>query len=201
MKKISAFLVVCFWSLSAYAAAAEIVVTGIEGEAVLTADGSDVKAVKGMAIPEGGVLKSGDQGTVDVSIYGNSGFRFLADTKVVFASTNPQEINLRLEAGNLIARFKNKIDPDASFEVETPTAVLAVRGTQFWGRVVSPGENPATSFAVREGAVSVTAKSSGQTFMLNAGQAIELLDDAEPVLREAAVAELEAIAGSETIEI
>lgn len=203
MKRIlGLLLMMTAFTWSAYAAAPAIVVTGLQGEAVLTVDGSDVPVKEGMEISEGGVLKSNSQGVVDVSIRGNSGFRFLPDTKAIFTSTDPKRMKIELENGNLLARFKNKVDPDSTFEVETPAAVLAVRGTQFWGRVTSPQENSMTSFAVRDGVVNVTAKVSGEGYILKGGDAIDLADDnTVPRLRGAAPAELAAIGESETIQI
>lgn len=202
MKRILGLLFMTAFSLTAYAAAPAIVVTGLQGDAVLTADGRDVQVKEGMEIPEGGVLKSDKYGVVDVSIHGNSGFRFLPETQAVFTSTDTKKMKIDLENGNLLARFKNKVDPDSTFEVETPAAVLAVRGTQFWGRVTSPGENSVTSFAVRDGAVSVKAKADGETYLLKSGDAIDLTEnETVPRLREAAPAELAAIGESETIQI
>lgn len=201
-KHLLGLLLAVLWSVNAYAAPSAITVTGLDGEAVLTHDGRDIPVKTGMEIPEGGVLKSGDYGVVDVSIRGNSGFRFLPKTQAVFSSTDPKKMKIELENGNLLARFKNKVDPDSTFEVETPAAVLAVRGTQFWGRVMSPGENSVTSFAVRDGAVQVKAKSDGESYLLKSGDAIDLTqDETVPRLRPAAPEELAAIGESETIEI
>ena len=188
-------------SASAYAAAPAVVVTAVEGKALLNVNGQETEIQPGAEIPQGAILKSDEKGSVDISIHGNSGFRFFPGTQVAFPITAPEKTKLVLENGNLIARFKTKIEPSATFEVETPTAVLAVRGTQFWGRVVSPGEKPVTSFAVREGVVKITAKASGQSVTLKKGEAVELPANQAPLLRKAETAELSAIAQSETIKI
>lgn len=202
MKKILSFLLLVIGSSNVYAAAPAILVREVQGHAQFIINGQTVQVKPGSEIPQGAILKSDNSGSVDVSIYGDSGFRFLAGTQIVFENTDPQKIKLNLQSGNLIARFKNKVGPKATFDVETPTAVLAVRGTQFWGRVVSPEEKPVTSFAVREGVVSVKVKAGGEIITLKKGEAVDLSkNDKQPRLRSAQPAEMSAIAQSETIQI
>ncbi len=202
MRKLFVILLLFTSALNAYAATPSIMVKDVQGNASLVKNGQEIEVRAGTEIEEGSILKSDDKSSVDVSIYGNSGFRFLPGTQVAFESTAQEKIKLALQTGNLIARFKTKIAPDAIFEIETPSAVLAVRGTQFWGRVAPAGEKTAASFAVREGVVSVKVKASGETITLKKGEAVDLPENQKQTnLRRAEPAEISAIAQSETIQI
>jgi hypothetical protein len=88
-----------------------------------------------------------NDGTV-ISVGENSRIR-LAD----FASAPTRgKVRMHLIAG--VARFTAKIAPGGSFEVETETAIAAVRGTD-WVMDVTPGQ---TAVAVVDGAVAVSSR-------------------------------------------
>ncbi|HXV18743.1 MAG TPA: FecR domain-containing protein, partial [Candidatus Omnitrophota bacterium] len=108
---------------------------------------------------------------------------------------------LKITKGNAILNL-DKLPAQSSFKVETPTAIAAVRGTQFWGRVeASLPENPVTTFAVRQGTVEIFAKSVEKTFTLEAGQALDIpaVETTVPVIRPALEGEMAAMAQADSI--
>ncbi len=178
-------------------------ISDIQGEASVLRQGKHVPASGGMEILQGDVIETEKGAQVDLSLNGESGTRFLEATQCTIEKASDKDIRLNMTAGNLIANLKKKLGPDQTFEVETPTAVLAVRGTQFWGQVQTLEGGPRQStFAVREGSLTVAAKASNAMFVLEAGQAIELPEGkVDPVVREATQGELDAIAQAEQIKI
>ena len=181
---------------------AGVAVTSVQGEVSLARKyGQPEPVKKDSEIYSGDILKTAAGGSVDVSFYGNAGMRFDSAAEIVFTNTNPTKINLALNSGSLIARFKDKIPEGSSFEIETSTAVLAVRGTQFWGQVISAGEKPVTSFAVREGVLRITSKRDKKKYKLIKNQAIELTQDGPAMRRDAKPEEITAIQESEKIKI
>ena len=116
--------------------------------------------------------------------------------------STPHPVRLVVAEGNVVLNVK-KLAPETRFSVETPVSIAAVRGTQFWGRVSgSETQSPVSTFAVREGAVEILAKSSDQRVTLQAGQAVDLAADTGSVqLRPALAQELEAMAVADQIAI
>ncbi len=111
-------------------------------------------------------------------------------------------MSLKLSKGNAILNLE-KLPKGTSFQVETPTAIAAVRGTQFWGRVNPENpNNPITTFAVRRGQVEVLAKSEGKKFILEAGQALDVPKDSEKpaAMRKALDEEMAAMAQADDVE-
>ncbi len=95
----------------------------------------------------------------------------------------------------------DKLPAGSTFQIETPTAVASVSGTQFWGRVdMAEVANPVTTFAVREGRVQITDKISCKAFDLEKGQALDIpKNGAAPTIRPALDAELAAMAQADAI--
>jgi len=115
------------------------------------APGGDEKALKpaqiGAAVSEGDLLRTGADGILEVRFYDDSFVKLGPDTSLVVKvkSSSPATVKtlfskkevvarktlLELQRGNMRARvqkFQKKVD---TFEVVTPVAVAAVRGTDF----------------------------------------------------------------------
>ena len=201
MKKTIIFLCAIFLGQPVFSAFAANVVTGIQGKPVIIQNGEEKPAEMGMEIQKGDILKTNELCQLDVSLNGGAGVRILASSEADLKEVAAENTRIDLKVGNLIANLKKKIPQGSKFEVETPAAVLAVRGTQFWGQVTEDAQSK-TTFAVREGVLNITSKADSQVYTLEAGQAIELpLNEKNPHLRKAAEKELAAIATCEQIKI
>jgi hypothetical protein len=202
MKKAFLFSLLFIAALPLNAAFAANVVSGVEGQPVIVRDGQEQPAAVGMEVKKGDKVKTVAGSRADVSLNGAAGVRLLAESEAVLKEVSDTNTQIDLEVGNVIVNLKKKLAESDRFEVETPTAVLAVRGTQFWGQVTPQGEAPKTVFAVREGALNVKDKVTAEEWMVTKGGAIEITGDGKPALtRSAAVAELDAIAQAEEIKI
>jgi hypothetical protein len=199
--KITAFL--AFLMLSFHLSLfAEAIVSGIKGKATIVRGGSPLTLSMGTPLKKGDILKTEAGGQVDVSLNGAAGVRFLEGSEVVLRDIEPENTQLDLKIGNIIANLKKKLSDDQDFKVETPTAVLAVRGTQFWGQVATPSAVPVTTFAVRKGEVEIFARQAQKSFKLSKGQALVIpYGETAPKVREASKQELTAISQAEEIRI
>ncbi len=129
---ISAFLFLFFLKappLSAEEFQCEVM--GLEGQAYVTNSVQTHQTLK-----EGDVLKAGDTvevdkgGSLDIAYDGewNNVTTLQENTKVRVESIYP--IHLAMQYGGVYAKLK-KLPPGSSFEIQTPTAIAAVRGSEY----------------------------------------------------------------------
>jgi hypothetical protein len=104
-------------------------------------------------------------------------FELFARTDVVLASNAPGVI-LTLERGKLEAIF-DKITGTEPRIVQTPGALLAVRGTAYLVEVDSKGE---TTLDVYEGTVEVSSPLKPQPFLVHAGESSDFGPQRPPVV-------------------
>lgn len=179
-------------AVSGAAEAPKAMITFAEGAPMVNRDGKAMPAKPGMEVQKNDLITTSGGCTVDVALDDEIGCRVLPATECYVFETNPQNAKLKLNAGNVVLNLK-KLPKDSTFEVETPSAVAAVRGTQFWGRVnLGDPNGPATTFAVRRGIVQITNKADGKSFTLEKGDAIDLGAKA-PAVRHALPEELQAM--------
>jgi hypothetical protein len=95
-------------------------------------------------------------------------------------------VELKLDEGSLVSRIE-KLKPGSSYRVKTPTAVAGVRGTVF---LVKASGNE-TDVVTIEGSVELASLKTGETIVLNSGQAGRAVENATPVQIEPAGEEIE----------
>ncbi|MGH7198396.1 MAG: FecR family protein [Candidatus Omnitrophota bacterium] len=207
MKKISGFagllaVALLFQAHSAAAAPKRAVISNLQGSATIVRDGQTLPASAGMVCEKKDVIRTGPQCTLDLAMNDVAGCRLLASTEGALMKVGKRNMHLKIASGNAILNLK-RLSPASTFKVETPTAVAAVRGTQFWGRVdLQKAENPVTTFAVRSGTVEVLDKASGKNFTLQQGQALDIPKDmtTPPSTRTALAGEMAAMEQASSIK-
>ncbi|GEM_PF-2352643 len=182
--------------LSAVPAAAQgkAIVTQLEGKASLLHGTERLPLAVGMQVDKGDVVVTDAGAQVDLSLNDKVGVRVLASTELLVADTAEASMAVGVIKGNTILNV-DKLPSTSTFRVESPTAVAAVRGTQFWGRVDGQASGPVTTFAVREGSVEIMAKLAGKKFLLEGGQALDIPSDGSvvPEVRSALAGEMQAM--------
>lgn len=131
MKKTIPFLIFCFFAGSmAYAENAKITAFDGDVEAKLSREGQWVKVSDKMEIPEGGSVRTLDSGSAALLMPNKS--------KVWMKNSTALEIEQRQTLASRLALFFGKVKirvphlmRKEKFEVRTPAAVCAVRGTEF----------------------------------------------------------------------
>ena len=207
MKKISAFagllaVALVFQTHSAAAAPKRAVISNLQGSAVIIRDGQTLPVSAGMACQKKDIIRTGPQCTLDLTMNDVAGCRLLAASECALMRSGKRHMHLKIMSGNAVLNLK-KLSPVSTFKVETPTAVAAVRGTQFWGRVdLQKADNPVTTFAVRSGTVEVLDKASGKNFTLREGQALDIPKDmtTPPSTRPALAGEMAAMEQASSIK-
>lgn len=188
-----------FASASAYAKG-DALISEVKGKASIDRGTKSYQAVAGTVLEKGDIIRTEKDGQADVSMNGLAGFRLLASSDMTLEDTEKTDMKLKIAKGNVILNLQ-KLPKDTTFSMDTPSAVAAVRGTQFWGRVNAPTPDASvTTLAVREGSVAVTVKSTGEDFLLKQGEALDIPIGASTAkIRQALKAEMAAMAQASEI--
>lgn len=113
------------------------------------------------------------------------------DSKIGIVATGNKansKTDIRLDKGAITVEIENKLNDDSSFEVTTPNAVMAIRGTVFRITVdADDNGDPITRITIFEGAVTVQKKAedgtlSEETRIESGKEAIIYKDNNEEVL-------------------
>jgi len=160
------------------------VVDSITGSAKLIRDGqgAPVPLELGKLVHAGDVIRTGPDGSVElrwarwaggmrIKIGPNT--KFTVKRAVTNRSTGVEESRLRVDEGSIWVRLRRALAGKSKFEVETPTAVAAVRGTIF--RVTVRGDGT-SEVSVWKGTVSVETEK---------GEAVTVSDGASVVVGQA----------------
>jgi len=133
----------------------------------------------GMSLEVGDSLKTGDNSSAEITFFDGSTIEVEAGTEIEIASldisadTGSTTITLEQRIGNTISRVTKILDPASRYEVETPTGVVAVRGSTMQVYVIEDGTTRATNL---EGDIWAVAQGvelqipQGQQCMISPGQ-------------------------------
>lgn len=161
------------FALLAFAAADTAFIKKMSGKITIK---RGVKSMDGKVndkLKEKDVVNVGLKGQADVQFYGKSMVRLLELTSFTIKESSAKKTTLNFTSGNILVKVK-KLAKGEDLKVETPVAVLGIRGTQFWGQVRKEGEKAASTLAVREGAIWVQPKGSDEVIEVKVGSALDL---------------------------
>jgi hypothetical protein len=108
-----------------------------EGEVLVMKEGTDdwVGAVSGTELDIGDTVKTGGNSSAEITFFDGSTMELWADTEIEILSldiaceTGITTISLLQTIGTTISRVTAILDPASSYEVETPSGVVGVRGS------------------------------------------------------------------------
>ncbi len=138
-------------------------------------------ASAGEPVKAGDRIATGPLANATLAFFDGSTTVLEAETKITLVRSNIKRdgsskvVVLHQEVGQTYSRVQPLLDPDAHFEIETPTAVASVRGTEFALEVEADGT---TLVKVVKGLVDVTAERT--TISVPAGQTAEVQPGAPP---------------------
>lgn len=143
---------------------------------IVPADGSpEVSGEAGMPLEEGDRVVVGDDGAAEVALDGTSLLAVRAKSELKLEKTAKGDSTFFLAIGSLLAKIEKL--GTRSLRVRTPTAVAAVRGTEFG--VETDGE--ASHVGVfDDGKVEVAGEAGGKPELLRANQETSVLKGAGP---------------------
>lgn len=132
--------------------------------------------------PHTSVMTDGS-GRADITLFEDSVVRLdrrthvrLSESQQLSGGRGGNRIGLTQSLGRTWHRVKALLGPQSEYEIKTPTAVAAVRGTEFGVEVASDGT---TTFVCVDGTVQVNPN-QGETVDVPAGSQLEVTPD-EPV--------------------
>lgn len=122
-------------------------ITAVSGKSEVRKSGGTKKfnAFKGMAITQGDTIITGTDGQISLDLDANKEVTIGASTTLTIsqlvesAKALGGKTSLKLQNGQVLIKVKKKLDGDSRFEIETPTAIMGVMGTEFFVSVNSQG--------------------------------------------------------------
>ncbi len=123
------------------------------------------KVVPGEGMEEGSAIRTGPNSSVAIVTDRGDRFEVHAETTFEFTSLQADETKTRLDSGRVLTKVK-KLKANERFAIQTPTAVCAVRGTEFDTMAGEAG----TFVSVYHGVVGVAALGSQNELRVPAGQ-------------------------------
>lgn len=159
----------------------------LNGSAVVTRENTgDIDAYAGMNLESGDTLSVEENSTLRISL--DSDKYILLDGGTVLnliaqGTSSDSRTVIDLQEGTILNEIKNSLSANSSYEVNTPKATMAVRGTTF---TVTTRENPDGSYVTdlhtAEGTVSVqlfdeNGAPKGKEVYVRKGGAVTILTD------------------------
>lgn len=150
---------------------------------MLRADGNEVEAAVGMKVMLGDNILTGAESSVAVRFADNSILTLHADSQVSFdhlsahGTTGMVDSRLNLVKGRLDTRVKPAVGPGSRFEIHTPSAISAVRGTEY--RAAVDDQQSASNVEVLEGTVAV--KGQQRQRLIKAGFGTQVAKGKPPI--------------------
>jgi hypothetical protein len=129
------------------------------------------KVVPGDKVQEGSTLRTASRSSAELKTSRGHLFKVHSDTTFELTSLQDDETKTRLEKGRVISKV-SKLHEKESFALQTPTAVCAVRGTEFDTIASEKG----TLVSVFEGVVGVAALGTQRETAIPAGQMTSIHD-------------------------
>ncbi len=143
--------------------------------------GTPEAASSGAELTQGDEVRTDETGFAEIAFFDGSWQRIDSGAAVTLTELVDVEeghvVRTGLDQGRAWQRVEDLTNSDDSFEVDTPVAVAAVRGTSF--SIECRTDPVACTFAVLEGVVDLDL-SDGTTVALTAGQRLEVRADAPP---------------------
>ena len=120
-------------------------ITAVSGKSEVKKSGGTKKfnAFKGMAITQGDTIITGTDGKISLDLDANKEVTIGASTTLTIsqlvesAKALGGKTSLKLQNGQVLIKVKKKLEGDSRFEIETPTAIMGVMGTEFFVSVNS----------------------------------------------------------------
>jgi ferric-dicitrate binding protein FerR (iron transport regulator) len=144
--------------------------TQVSGDVSVIAAGGNAEGttVPGeMPLVEGDQVKVGPHGSAEIALTGPTVIQLLEGSSLRIKQLSEKNVIFRLDNGTFLAKVKFEKKDGNQLSVETPTAVAAVRGTEF---VVQQESFGSRIGVLDEGHVAVSAPGSSDQIMLHFNQ-------------------------------
>lgn len=125
------------WQLS-YAEYESCMVTELKGTVMVIRAGSvkEFKAFQSMRLNEGDTVRTGASSHATIRIDAEQSFKIAANSEVVVSELKNKngetKLTLNLRKGGVGNEINKKLKEGSDYKIKTPTAVMGVRGTEFF---------------------------------------------------------------------
>jgi len=154
-------------SLCGAARAADAVLAKVRGPVYYRAGGSQkyVPAKGGEELLYGDRVRTGPGAIAQLVLGDGRGAVLVREDSSFTLEGEPGRTSLNFRVGEFLIGLRRSLEKGQSFQVRTPAAVAAVRGTLFWGKSAA---DKTTTYAGFGHAIEVTAQ--GRTVVVDAGR-------------------------------
>lgn len=156
MKKIACLLLILILMQGVGLASGQVEVLALEGKAEYRKAGFWLSLSIGTLIPQGTQVRTFEDTKVLLAFAEGHQILLGSNTDLTLANTSSNNVKLSLSLGKVWSRVRKQLEGLLKFEIETPSAVAGVRGTQFSVEFLATG---VTHVAVWEGRVWVGSQS------------------------------------------
>lgn len=156
----------------------DISIFELNATATVTRDGTTLDAYEGMHLENGDDIQVADEGYLRLVLDGDKYATLEAGTEIRLNAAGDSansKTEIVLVNGAVLNEIDNKLNAGSTYELSTPTSVMAVRGTVFRVAMTTEGEASHTELIVLDGQVAaapVLADGSiGEELLVNPGEA------------------------------
>lgn len=153
-----------------------ISVENYEGDVAVLRGNSSISAIQGMNLVSKDFLNTATDSLATLLIDTDKHIVVSPETEIeiiAVGNENKGKVNVELKKGYASFAVDNKLNDDSTFEVETPNALLAIRGTQF--DVIYDDTSNTSIVSVSEGVVHLEA--GDESLELTEGNQVIIKDD------------------------
>lgn len=148
------------WSACGGNSTSNTTITYAQGEVLVRKAGSSdwVQGMVGMILATGDAIKAGTSANTSVTFFDGSTIVLRSNTQIEIRELfqgRTTSIRLRQDIGETLSKVEKLVDPAARYEIETPAAIAAVRGSSMLVNVAIDGTTTVQNLA---GQISVTAQ-------------------------------------------
>lgn len=148
----------------------------VAGTATLTREAQQQSVYKQMVVNGDDSITTEQNSTVDLLLDSDKYARIYENSEILFKlEGNPSKgaIRIYLNKGGIYSKIESKLSAEDCYEIHTPDAVMAVRGTAFEVIITSTGNARETTVSTESGSVEITLlNSNGDTKMNEAGDTV-----------------------------
>ncbi len=148
----------------------------ITGEVSLTRGNEPTSAYPELIIQDGDILTTGSDGVVSLRLDSDKYARLGENSEASFElEGNPEKgaIRIHLASGSIYNEIENPLSDGDAYEIHTPDAVMAVRGTAFDVIIIQTPDGRETHVNTQSGNVQITVlNGEGETVLTEPGQEV-----------------------------
>lgn len=179
------FVIGCSVSFAAEKRKAKVVELHGKVEVQAATSEKKIPAFKNMVINEGDKIITGKDSKIVMKVDQDKEVTLAANTIAILSElkggSDVNDTVITIQAGGVGSKIEKKLDKNSSYKIKTPTAVMGVRGTQFYVQVEKPEKklsHPEVNIWLSKGVIEVEYRKEGANiskYTENKGELVSFL--------------------------